>query len=368
MAGVLALLRRRWLLALAGLLLTMAACLNVVSHGQPSYRASSQMLFLLPPTSTDPTQPPVNPYLNLQGGMGTMANLISGMVTTKDVQLELAARGLTAQYTVVYLSQIGPVLQIEATHTDPLVAARTRDAVMDLVDADLAALQQQADTPTNQVMKATRPTVSKDPTVLNGAVYQGAAMTAVAGFLLVLLLCFVVDRRLRRRSRQAARAEPVQAGTVAKTISRIGRDSRPPAAEEADEPDEPDEPGKPDQADQAVVTSQQGSGDHPLSALDERTHEHPAGDRLHEPETADQQDEPAQDIGQLVLPLEPSGSADAAEVDTKTAKAPSSPTVRVPGPSRRYRNRMAKRTARAAATEVEAPERSGQARADSLAG
>ncbi len=93
MTGLLLLLRRRWLLALAGLLLTMAACLNVVSHGQPSYRASSQMLFLLPPTSTDPKEPPVNPYLNLRDGMGTVANLISGMVTTKDVQLGSKAAG-----------------------------------------------------------------------------------------------------------------------------------------------------------------------------------------------------------------------------------------------------------------------------------
>ena len=54
-------------------------------HVQPEYRATGQMMFLLPPEQPDPEDPPVNPYLNLPEGMGATANLIAGMVTTDDV-------------------------------------------------------------------------------------------------------------------------------------------------------------------------------------------------------------------------------------------------------------------------------------------
>ncbi len=235
---------------------------------------------------------------------------------------------------------------------------------MDLVDADLAALQQQADTPSNQVMKATRPTVSKDPTVLYGAVYQAAAVTVVTGLLLALLLCFTVDRRLRRRSRRAGRAAPVQVATAGRRIRRIGRSLSPVAAHEAVDVNDVDNGDE-------VVTSRQGSGDQPPGAMDEWTDEQQAGLRLHErekPNRPDEQDEPAQGLGQLHLPLEAHGSADAARTGAKPAKVSSGPSVRVAGPSRRHRNRMARRAAQTAARQTEAPKGSGQPRAGSLAG
>ncbi|GAB3254481.1 hypothetical protein [Nocardioides dilutus] len=346
MVGVLLLLRRRWRLALAGLLLTIAFCGNVLASAQPYYQATGQMLFLLPPTNPDPTRPPVNPYLNLQDGMGTTANLISGMVTTKDVEDQLARRGLTAEYTVTYLSQTGPILQVDASHPDPQVADRTRDAVMDLVDAELATLQQEADTPKNQLMTATRPTVSKHPVALYGGVYTAAGVTAITGLLLVMLLCFAVDRRLlRQRSRRDARADLVEATTEGDKASQIRRGPGLPAVDE----DEDDEP---------VVASLQHSNDPTGGAADER---------IHEQATENDLDEPDAGSGELRVPLDRHESGTAEKAGASTDEVPG-PAVRVTSQSRRHRDRMARRRQQADAAAVEAPEGSDDARPRSLAG
>ena len=116
--GLWRLVRRRWLTALAGLLLAAAICVGVGSHVQPQYRATGQMMFLLPPEQPDPEEPPINPYLNLPEGMGATANLIASMVTTDDVARSLEEQGLVAEYTVSLVPGSGPVLLFDVTAAD----------------------------------------------------------------------------------------------------------------------------------------------------------------------------------------------------------------------------------------------------------
>jgi hypothetical protein len=219
LAASLQLLRRRWITAVIGVL-TTAATLGLVLHAvQPTYQASSQVMLLLPPEPPEPDQPPVNPYLNLSAGMGTTAALLAGMVTTKDVTRQLGELGLDAEYTVVLVAGAGPVLEITSTGSSPRVALGTRDAVMDLVDADLARIQAEADVPPSTIMTTTRPTVSTEAEPLHGRVLQAGVATAVGGMVLTMLLCLAGDRlvrlrarRLRRRAeRQADQPEPVAA-------------------------------------------------------------------------------------------------------------------------------------------------------------
>ena len=132
------LVRRRWLTALAGLVLAASICVSVSMLVQPEYRATGQMMFLLPPEQPDPEVPPVNPYLNLPEGMGTTANLIAGMVSTDDVARSLADQGLEADYTVLLVPGSGPVLVFDVTAADAETALATRDALMTLVEQDLA--------------------------------------------------------------------------------------------------------------------------------------------------------------------------------------------------------------------------------------
>jgi len=217
------LVRRRWLTAAAGLFLAAAMCVWVSAHVQPEYRATGQMMFLLPPEQPDPEDPPVNPYLNLPEGMGATANLIAGMVSTDDVARSLADQGLVAEYTVVLVPGSGPVLAFDVTAADAETALATRDALMALVDQDLATLQQQAKTPAKQVMTATRPTVSQTAKVLNAPVYKAVAAAGAAGLLLALLLCLLVDRlgAISARSRRTRADATAAVGVAAKERSRL---------------------------------------------------------------------------------------------------------------------------------------------------
>lgn len=248
-----ALLRRRWVTALAGLMLAAAICANVGTLAQPEYRATGQMMFLLPPEQPDPEDPPVNPYLNLPEGMGATANLIAGMVTTDDVARSLADQGLVAEYTVSLMPGSGPVLVIEVTAADATTALETRDALMALVDEDLATLQERAKTPANQVMTASRPTVSRTAKSLHGPVYKAVAAAGAGGLIVLLLLCLLVDRLVLFRAARAERARAVATADVVaaakertrlKRVSRAIRPSR--AASQADTTTEADDDGADD--------------------------------------------------------------------------------------------------------------------------
>jgi hypothetical protein len=94
---------------------------------------------------------------------------------------------------------------------------------MDMVDAALVTLQEQAKTPQNQVMTATRPTVSQTAERLNGPVYKALVAAGLAGLAMVLALCLVVDRLELFLSSRAART---QARTTAALVAAAKERSR----------------------------------------------------------------------------------------------------------------------------------------------
>ncbi len=218
------LVRRRWLTAIAGLLLAAAMCVAVGAYVQPEHRATGQMMFLLPPEQPDPTDPAVNPYLNLPDGMSTTANLIAGLVTTEDVSRSLAGQGLVADYTVGLVPGSGPVLAFDVVAADPETALATRNALMTMVEEELASLQEQADTPANQVMTTTRPTVSRTAETLNAPVYRAIGATAGVGIGIALLLCLLVDRLMVFGTARKERARAEIAADV--TAEAKGRSRR----------------------------------------------------------------------------------------------------------------------------------------------
>jgi hypothetical protein len=204
------LLMRRWLICLAGLVATVSACFFVSGEVAIDHQATSQMLFILPPAATG-EEHPTNPYLNLPEGLTTTAGLVAGNLSTKDSQRQLAAGGATADYTIAQVQGAGPLLAITAIADDPAVALATRDALMDRVDEQLAAMQQEAEVPRDQVMRATRSSVSQDAEPLPGGRYRAVGGTAALALVLVGLLALLVDRmELRRRARRerAAATEP----------------------------------------------------------------------------------------------------------------------------------------------------------------
>jgi capsular polysaccharide biosynthesis protein len=204
----LSVLLRRWYVVLVGALLMLGGAAAVFAVVPTTYQSSGQMLLLLPPGASG-TDKPVNPYLNLQSGLTTAASLVSGAVSTKDVQRELTEKGFDAEYAVAVVPGTGPLITVTAKDIDPELAVETRDAVMSWIDAEMAAIQQEVDVPRDQYIRATRSSVSSGAEVLPGSKLRALVGVAVLGGVLTLAMTFLVDRLLvRRAARRGSPAEP----------------------------------------------------------------------------------------------------------------------------------------------------------------
>lgn len=194
--GVLA---RRWLVILLGVALTAMACWSVLHRVGSDFQASGQLVLLLPPDSTG-VDSPSNPYNNLQPDLDTVAGVVAGSVMSKDTEARLVTEGFDAEYDVAVAPGNGPLLVITTMDKDPGIAVSTRDAVLREIGAELAAMQQAANAPQQQLISASASSVSPRAEVLPGSRLRALAGTATAGLLLTLVLAFGVDRLRRRLS------------------------------------------------------------------------------------------------------------------------------------------------------------------------
>ncbi len=148
---------------------------------------------------------PTNPYLNLQPGLTTTASLIAGTVMSKDTQRALKERGYTSSYAVGLVPDNGPMLLVSTTDTVPAEALATRDAVMDILDQELAAIQKNVAVPGRQLITLSRSDVGEHAEVLPGSKLRALVAVFALGVILTVLLAFLVDRLARvarRRSRE----------------------------------------------------------------------------------------------------------------------------------------------------------------------
>ena len=215
-------LLRRWLLLGVGLALTGYAGWWVLGHVGSDHQATGQLVFLLPPDSGGVT--PINPYLNLQGGLSTAASLVSSHVMTQDTQQRLAAEGHTAEYDLALSPETGPLVVVTAKDKDPAVAEATRDAVMVEVGEVLAELQRDKGIPSRQVITSQPSNAAAPAEVLPGSRLRALVGTLSAGLVLLLVATFALDRaRLRRlRGPRSTEVVPVDRARSARGTGQPG--------------------------------------------------------------------------------------------------------------------------------------------------
>ena len=225
-------LARRWFVLGVGLLATGYFGWYVVNHAGTDYQASAQMVLLLPPEASGVTTP-MNPYLNLPGGLSTVGALAAGHVMTHDAELALAADGFTAEYDVALSPGTGPLLVITTKAKDPAQALATRDQVMKEIAQTVATMQQDLDIPARQVISTQSSNVGSQAEVLPGSRLRALVGTVGAAVLVLLVIVFALDRAMpakrpepsSRRSRKAAgrmrrSARPIRRRTWTGTWSR----------------------------------------------------------------------------------------------------------------------------------------------------
>lgn len=207
-SDLIAVLRRRWRIFLAGFLLAGLASAGVLMYVPAQYQASGNVLFLLPAkTATGP----MNPYLNLQSGLNVAASLVGGVVTTLGTQQEVVASGFTSQYAVAQSPDGVPLLSVSAEDTDPDMAVKTVAEVIRHIDFQLNQMQVDAGAPTGQFMTIKEFSVTPTAQVVSGSKTRALGVALAVIVLGTALVAFSVDGSRHRkdsRLRSAAEHEP----------------------------------------------------------------------------------------------------------------------------------------------------------------
>lgn len=191
---------RRWYLALP--LLGLTLLLAIVSYAKvtPVYEARGSML-LFAPALADDAEGRANPYL-LYGNLKVAANVVSEVVSQKEIQEELAATGATGDYEVgTDPMTIEPTVVVVATGSDD-VAPRTVLAVMQVFERELRAAQEQASAPPRTWITTRVVTPPGELTEQFGGKLRVVAVVLFLGFAVTLIVAFGADALARSRARQ----------------------------------------------------------------------------------------------------------------------------------------------------------------------
>jgi hypothetical protein len=201
------LLLRRWLVVLVGGALTLLVAGYVATSAAPSYRASANLLLLLPRDAAD-VERPTSPYLYLPTELSVLARLVADAVPGQEMQDSLAAKGLTSPYEVG-VDPRSPIITVGVEGPDSDNVLATRDGLVNAIEIELAEVQLQEDVPPRQTARIRVFAADTTPTRLGGSVVRGVLAVVAAGGFLTLLAAFGIDRLLaRRRSREPALSEP----------------------------------------------------------------------------------------------------------------------------------------------------------------
>jgi hypothetical protein len=180
-------LRRQWLVATAGLLVTVGLAAAALSLVPATYQASASVL-LLPKGGSGAAGE--NPYLSL-GGLQPTTDAVARAMLDSQVQKSLADRGAHAQYVVdTDRATNGPIIVITSQDSSPAEVLTTLRLVVAQVPRTLDGLQQAVNVPVRARMSLTVLTQDRRAdAVLKGRI---RALVAAVGLGLALTFAAVV--------------------------------------------------------------------------------------------------------------------------------------------------------------------------------
>lgn len=222
-------LRRRWLVATAGLGFTICLAAAALAFVPPTYEATASVL-LLPKGGTGAQGE--NPYLSL-GGLQPTTDAVARAMLDSQVQKTLADRGARGDYVVdTDRATNGPIIEITAQDPSASVALTTMRLVVEQIPVTLTSLQAAVNVPSRARMSVTILTEDRVSTTV--AKTRIRALVAAVGLGLAFTFGAIVavdgimnNRRTRREATEADSA--VRIASSGDHPPRGGR-RRPPAA------------------------------------------------------------------------------------------------------------------------------------------
>jgi hypothetical protein len=172
-------LRRRWWVALIGLVLTTVLGVATALLVPVTYTTTTSLL-MLPPRSTVGLKG--NPYLNLEG-LGQALSVLSARVTASGPARALALTHPDIDFSVAQdTTSAGPILLITSTSPSPIEAVQVRDDLVDLTPRVLLDMQNELSVQPSS--RLTFSTLAEDPLPkkeIKGQLRAVIAIVAVAG-------------------------------------------------------------------------------------------------------------------------------------------------------------------------------------------
>jgi len=237
LSDILAGLRRRWWLALVGVLVTVAASGYVMTLVPVDQIARASVL-LVPPQSV--VGDAGNPYLSLNG-LQPGADVLARALNSGQLHTDLAPPGNGSDFLVYRdTSSSGPVLVVEVTGTDADAVLAMLDGVLTAMPPAFQQLQEDVSAPAASIIELTTVTRDDVPEASNKGQIRAVLVVSVGGLAGTAFVAYAIDGLLLRRRlerQKAAGEDPV--GT---------RDNPSPAAV-------PDAPSAPEDTDEPVAAS-----------------------------------------------------------------------------------------------------------------
>jgi hypothetical protein len=195
-------LKRRWYVALLGVLATVALCVMTSKAVPVRYHASAELVLLPPIANVDSGG---NPYLAL-GGLQNVVDVLSRAMTDNSAVRTLRVNGVSNRYVVARdVNSSGPLIMIiadEPTAKRALASVRT---IAKLIPPTLLRLQQNINVSTKNLITSTTVRSDDKATVVSKSQTRALIVAAGAGLGFTLFGTALVDAFIMRRQERKRR-------------------------------------------------------------------------------------------------------------------------------------------------------------------
>ena len=199
---MLRILRRRWLVATVGVLLTLVATLGAYLAWPNKYQSTAEITLVGSKSMANATGNGGNPYLSV-ADLDPVASILAGNVSSDQAIKQLRALGVTYTYTVVVPQfAAGPFLQITVTGKLPAEVTRQLPIVTRYTEQRMTQLQQETaiPTPPNAIITTQMIVPPSTPSKVRKTKLEVVAGVFVIFFVGTLITIAIVDNVRRRRA------------------------------------------------------------------------------------------------------------------------------------------------------------------------
>ena len=195
-------LRRRWIVATVGIVLTLVATLGAYKAWPNKYQSSAELTLIGSKSMANQAGNGGNPYVAV-GNLDPVASILAGNVSSDQAVKQLRAEGVTYTYTAeVPQFAAGPFVQVTVIGKEPAEVTQQLPIVMRYVEQRMNELQQETaiPTPPNSVITTQVIVPPSTPSKVLKTKLEVVAGTFVIFFVGTLITIAIVDRVRRRRT------------------------------------------------------------------------------------------------------------------------------------------------------------------------